>query len=132
MFAWLRQRRWQFSLRFLMGLMMVVAIGAALYGSHLRALQRQEVAFEVLAARGFDIIVYADGTYLSNAKSTGRYCGMGVERFIKASAAEPFTDDDIGMLEDVRKLRVVTMSGTNLSPEAVVRFKLAHPQCRVD
>jgi hypothetical protein len=133
MFAWLRQRRWQFSMRFLLGLMLILAVGAALYGNHLRALERQERAFEQLSAKGFTIYLYSEGTYVRPGNPSQLICGTGLERVISASSSpKPFTDNDITVLDDIRNLCAVTVSGTNLTPEAIAHIKHKHPHCHVD
>jgi hypothetical protein len=133
MFAWLRQRRWQFSLRFLLGLMLMVA---ALYGSHLRAIQRQDQAFEKLAAKGFTVLMYRfdiGGTTHVRYGGGGRLmCPSLVSRFVEAhSAPEPFTEADLVLFDDILHLRVVNTTGANLSPEIVHRLRNRYPQCDI-
>lgn len=131
MFAWLRQRRWQFSISFLMGVVLVTAVGAAMYGNHLRAIQRQEKAFEKLATRGYSVLVYEEGAYVQSGNLSGLMCGTGLERVIEASSSvDSLTDDDIAVFGDIRKLRSV--SGSQLTPEAIALIKRTHPDCHFD
>jgi hypothetical protein len=107
-------------------------MGAALYGGHLRALKRQDQAFEKLAAKGFSVLVYDRGTYVRHGNRLWPACGMGVQRTIEACAApEPFTDADLALFDDILHLKVVNTTGANLSPEIVNRLRNSYPQCDI-
>jgi hypothetical protein len=123
--------RRQFSLASLLAVMLVVCVGASLYGFHLRALQRQEVAFQQLSAKGFSITVYDEGTYVMRGPLWG-LCGTGLKRVVDASAQPaPFGDADLPLLDDVIKLRSADFTGTGVTPAAIANFKSTHPQCSV-
>jgi hypothetical protein len=129
--SWLSKVRWQFSLLSLMGCMLIVALSAALYGAHLRAVERQEQAFRELSRKGFSIAVYGDGTYLYTGGG-GPMCGTGISRYMERRADNIFASEDVDLLDAVILLRSIDVTGLRLPEQRVEELRKRFPLTRIE
>ena len=106
--------------------MLIVALSASLYGAHLRALERQEKAFQELSRKGFTIEVYGDGAYLQT-RNDGSVRGTGLARVIERQADNLFAQEDEQLLEEVIALKVVNVAGLRLPEERVAELSARFP-----
>ena len=60
------------------------------------------------------------------------FCGMGVEFELEPpDQSRPMTDDDLGILERVRKLDWVNLSGTRVTAAGVAQLKKRRPHVQI-
>jgi hypothetical protein len=137
MMSWIRTQRWQFGLRTVLGLILVISIGASLYGAHLRRVWAQEAVFQQIAAKGGSVFIdqarYGGAVFITFDKNYKLGCGTQLDRIVNmpASASPNFADQDLSALDSVLKLNGVDFTGSNVSVAAIARFKDSHPSCHV-
>jgi hypothetical protein len=131
---WTPNRPWHFRYRLttLFGLTVLVAVVAAIYGSHLRALRRQEQAFKAIADKGGLVHVYSYGTQVYFETPPVTMCMNGIQRVIEpGGSANQFLDSDCELFGHVLHLHSVHFPGSHVSENAIASLKASHPQCRM-
>jgi len=127
-----RQSRFRYRLRTLLALTAVVAVAGAVFGDHLRAIQREESAFRQIVAKGGEIHrVWSSGTAVVLFEPSGhRSCGR-TQVIASHVAASDFKDKDLRLLDDIRVLQAVNFNGSGVSAEGIQSFARRHPVCRI-
>lgn len=127
-----RPRCFRYPLTTLIALMFVVALAASAYGNRLRARQRQAEVFHQTSKKGGEILAYQGGTSIHFNRPGGFICGTGLmARIAPQGDPSSFADSDVGLFDDILKLRYVNFTGTKVSEGQMHSFRTAHPKCRV-
>jgi hypothetical protein len=135
MWRHLRRRRWQFRLITLFGAITVIAIASGAYGIRRQALQAEQRASELIAAKGGWVVRYTDGTRIEfypspPARQLTVSCATGLECMYQPTGrSAEFKNEDLALLEDLRSLRFVSFKNTSVTMDAVKRFRATHPDC---
>jgi hypothetical protein len=126
------KRRFQFRLATLFLVSFAIAMGAEWYGSRMRAAARESRAVELLARKGACVRIYDEGAYIEFGKPVGLWCGTGLQRVVGPSTAVvSFSDSDIHLLNDVRRIRSIDFQSSQVSGNEIEKFKLANQDCHV-
>lgn len=126
------KRRFQFRLATLFLVSFLVAIGAGWYGSRLRAAARESRAVDSLAQKGACVHVYEEGVYIQFGKPEGLWCGTGLKRVVGPfSMVVSFADNDMHLLNDVRRIRSIDFRWSQVSANEIEKFRLANRNCHV-
>jgi hypothetical protein len=134
------KRRFRYRLSTLLSCMFLVALSAAAYGHRLRvierqqkALQRQNVLFRRIAAKGGRILDYEEGAYIDfqSAPFFG-LCGTGLRGAFATGDPVTFGDADMPLLDQIVKIRTIDFTGANVSEDIQKKFKASHNDCRVN
>jgi hypothetical protein len=128
--------RMHYRLKTLLTFMLLVAAGAAVYGNRLRAAMRETVALQTIAEKGGWATCGIEGTSIGFGlppwKSGGFLCGTGLHAVYEPTTEKiVFSDDDLHVLEDIRRLRHVNFAGAIVSSNAQNQFAKQHVRCSV-
>jgi hypothetical protein len=112
--------------------MLMVAVGAAIYGAQMRAMRMKEVAIQLVASKGGTLYVdrYNDDVAVSFAKSADGTCGCGQTHVVSPTGSLPFNDSDLPMLDWLR-LTSIDFTDSSVTPPAIEKFKSRHGRCEV-
>lgn len=125
------KRRFRYRLSTLFVATSVMSIGAAAYGYHLRAIQREEKALRSIVALGGSIDVRVEGACVYFTDPGGK-CGTGLLREL-ASETTPdnFADSHLYLFEEIRRLRYVDFRGSSVTPDSIQKFHHSRPTCSI-
>jgi len=129
----MKLRLFRYRLSTLLGVMVVIALTAASYGNHLRAIQQQEKAFRQIAAKGGCVLHYEEGAYIEFGQPiwTG-LCGTGLHGVFKPTEdSVTFSDRDMPLLDKILKIRTIDFTDSQVSSSVQDSFKKTHKDCTV-
>ena len=131
--------RFRFRLITLFAVMSIVAVGAAVYGMHRRALIAEHQALLKIAGKGGWVVKSANGSVTVEffaqqpAKPPMLWCGTGVERTYRPTGdGVDFSDADLVLFDDVLMVSHIKFQGTSISSAAQEDFKRQHPRCHFE
>ena len=130
----MKLRLFRYRLSTLLGLMLVIALTAATYGNHLRALQQQQEAFKRIAAKGGCVVHYEEGVSIEFGPPIwiGRLCGTGLHGVYMPTEDEvTFSDRDMPLLDRILKIRTIDFADSQVSSSVQESFKKSHKGCTV-
>lgn len=125
-------KRFRYRLSTLFVATFVMSLGAAAYGYHLRAVQREEQAFRSIVALGGSIDVRVEGACVYFTDPGGFKCGSGLLRELAAETTpNNFADGHLYLFDDIRRLRYVDFRGSSVTPDSIHQFHRARPACSI-
>lgn len=120
--------RLQFSIRTLLVLMFVAAIGAGWYGWRMRVVQMQEHAFLRMASKGALVLHYQEGAYISFGRPGGGLCGTGlIHVYGPGTAPVTFGDQELPLLEHVAVRCFINFDHSAVTAAGMQQLKQKHP-----
>ena len=126
-------RAWQISLRNLLVMVLVVAIGAAWYGIRARSHRVQEHLIESIAAKGGYVWLDIAGPFIDIEFRPSLDRGCGQVRCLASPGGMPsaFGDDDLALVRQLDNLRSVDFTNTGVSQRAIADFRRHYPRCQI-
>lgn len=126
-------QRIQFSIRTLLGVMSLVAVGAAVCGWWIHTSRQQRQAIDVIASKGGFVWIDRAGSHIDIEFGVPLHetCGQ-IQLLAGPRIRKPtFADDDLEALERIWRLRNVSFANTNVSSLAIEEFRESHPRMSI-
>lgn len=125
--------RWQFQLRTMFLVVLLIAISTGWYGNRLHNDRVQKQLIESIGKKGGYVWLDVVGPFIDVQFTPSPFRGCGQVRCLAGpnGTTGTFADNDVELVEKLENLRSVDFAMTNVSADAILEFRRRHPECHV-